>query len=312
MTREPINCLVWLEWPERCFRANDSDIKFLEELVPEGSRVQRVKTEASFLRSRPRATHAIVWSFKKEWFALAPKLKVLATPGAGRELVAWRDAPEGVKVHFGGFHGPVIAESVAGFMLAWARGFFRVQSERLAGRGIWPRERFGEGMFTIAGTKAVIAGYGKIGRAIGDKLTALGVDVHGFSRSNIKEMPSEMKSAKWFIMALPSDTGTDDFLCQRLLSKLPIGAVVINIGRGNAVDEHALAKAILAGKLSGAYLDVFKNEPTVLNPRAGDGEGLSPLWDARNKNIIAMPHSTAFTNDYIKRSFKELYDEGFL
>ena len=310
MNQGLINCLVWLEWPESCFRANDKDIKFLCELLPPGSEVQRVKTEASFLRKLPKATHAMVWSFKKEWFALAPNLKVLATPGAGRELVAFRDAPAGVTVHFGGFHGPVIAESVAGFMLAWAHGFFRVQSERMNGRGIWPRERFGDRMFVIAGTKAVIVGYGKIGRAIGEKLTALGVEVQGFSRANIKDLPKAAKDAKWFIMALPSDTGTDNFLDHKLLSKLPIGAVVINIGRGNAIDESALAKAIANGTIAGAYLDVFKNEPTVLNPNADCG--MHPLWDERNTKIIAMPHSTAFTNDYIKRSFKELHDEGII
>ena len=60
----------------------------------------RVKSERAFLKALPSATHAVAWHFKKEWFARAAKLKVLATPAAGRELVAWRDAPKGVKVHF--------------------------------------------------------------------------------------------------------------------------------------------------------------------------------------------------------------------
>ena len=90
----------------------------------------RVKSERAFLKSLPSATHAVVWHFKKEWFARATKLKVLATPAAGRELVAWRDAPKDVKVHFGSFHGPIISETVLGFLLAWTRGFFWIPAFR--------------------------------------------------------------------------------------------------------------------------------------------------------------------------------------
>ena len=56
----------------------------------------RVKSERAFLKALPSATHAVVWHFKNEWFARAKILKVLATPAAGRELVAWQDAPKGV------------------------------------------------------------------------------------------------------------------------------------------------------------------------------------------------------------------------
>ena len=101
--------LVWLEWPEKCFRADDVDMKLLKTLVPEGSRIVRARSEAAFLKALPSATHAVVWHFRKEWYSRAPGLKVLATPAAGRELVAWREAPAGVKVHFGAFHGPIIS-----------------------------------------------------------------------------------------------------------------------------------------------------------------------------------------------------------
>ena len=311
--------LVWLEWPEKCFRANDGDLKLFRSLVPKGSRVVRVKSEQAFLKALPSATHAIVWHFKKEWFARATKLKVLATPAAGRELVAWRDAPKGVKVHFGSFHGPIISETVLGFLLAWTRGFFWKGP-------MWPRKELAEHCGDLEGTTAVIAGFGRIGRAIAARLESFGVECVGITRHGIftladfrrgrstaEKIPSPLlRRADWFILALPSDTGTDDFLNARLIRRLPKKCVVVNIGRGNAVDETALLAAIKEGRLAGAYLDVFKHEPTALNPKIGPrGKGLAAArsvpW-----NLVRMPHACAFSSRYMKECFKELKSEGLL
>ena len=311
--------LIWLEWPEKCFRANDGDLKLFRSLVPKGSRVVRVKSERAFLKALPSATHAVVWHFKKEWFARAKKLKVLATPAAGRELVAWQDAPKGVKVHFGSFHGPIISETVLGFLLAWTRGFFWKGP-------MWPRKVLSEHCGDLEGTTAVIAGFGRIGRAIAARLEPFGVECFGITRHGIftladfnkgrstsEKIPSPLlRSADWFIIALPSDTKTDDFLDARLIRRLPKKCVVVNVGRGNAVDEDALLAAIKEGRLAGAYLDVFKHEPTALNPRIGPrGKGLAAAksvpW-----NLIRMPHACAFSSRYMKECFKELKTEGIL
>ena len=311
--------LIWLEWPEKCFRANNGDLKLFRSLVPKGSRVVRVKSEQAFLKALPSATHAVVWHFKKEWFARAAKLKVLATPAAGRELVAWRDAPKGVKVHFGSFHGPIISETVLGFLLAWTRGFFWKGP-------MWPRKELAEHCGDLEGTTAVIAGFGRIGRAIAARLESFGVECIGITRHGIftladfrrgrstaEKIPSPLlRRADWFILALPSDTGTDDFLNARLIRRLPKKCVVVNIGRGNAVDETALLAAIKEGRLAGAYLDVFKHEPTALNPKIGPrGKGLAAArsvpW-----NLVRMPHACAFSSRYMKECFKELKSEGLL
>ena len=279
----------------------------------------RVKSECAFLKALPSATHAVVWHFKKEWFASAPKLKVLATPAAGRELVAWRDAPKGVKVHFGSFHGPIISETVLGFLLAWTRGFFWKGP-------MWPREELAEHCGDLEGPTALIAGFGRIGRAIAERLEPFGVECFGITRHGVftladfhkgrptaKKIPIPLlRRADWFILALPSDTGTDDFLDARLIRRLPKKCVVVNVGRGNAVDEDALLAAIKEGRLAGAYLDVFKHEPTALNPRIGPrGKGLAAAkrvpW-----NLIRMPHACAFSSRYMKECFRELAREGVL
>lgn len=325
--------LVWLEWPEKCFRVDAEALRFLKTLVPAGSRIVRARTEAVFLRQLPQATHVLTWHFKKEWFARASKLKMLATPGAGRELVSL-EAPKGVTLHFGRFHGAIMSETVAAFVLAWARGFFAVRD--FAGYGgsqkpavpNWPRAELSDRCFTVSGTQAVVVGYGRVGGAIGAKLEALGVAVKGFSRHNMRDLDAALKTADWLVLALPSDTGTDDFLSRVRLRKLPRRAVVINVGRGNAIDEPALVEALRTGRLAGAYLDVFLSEPGPLQKIVGTDPGKRGDRPRQNvgtdptilgtdpallpPNLIRTPHSSAFSRDYMKRCFTELNDDGCL
>lgn len=298
--------LIWLEWPEKCFRVDAEALRALKGLVPKGCRIVRARTEGAFLKALPKATHAITWHFREEWFAKAPRLKVLATPAAGREFVPAK-GPKGVKIHFGHYHGEIMSESVAAFVLAWAHGFFAMRNAP-ASCGKWPRNWLSDKCFDVTGTKAVIVGYGHVGRAIGAKLEMLGVKVEGFSRSNIGNLAKSAGTANWLILALPSTTGTDDFLDAKLIRKLPRSCVVINVGRGNAVDEKALYAALKAKRLAGAYLDVRKHEPsaTVLE-HSGYVKGLADL-----PNCVSMPHASAFSPRYLRMCFEELKDDGCL
>ena len=83
---------------------------------------------------------------------------------------------------------------------------------------------------------------------------------------------------------------------------------MINVGRGNAVDEKALYAALKAKRLAGAYLDVRKHEPsaTVLE-HAGYVKGLADL-----PNCVSMPHASAFSPRYLRMCFEELKDDGCL
>jgi len=309
--------LVWLEWPEKCFRMDAGALRHLKELVPVGSRVVRVRSEGGFLRALPKATHALVWNFKSEWFVRAPRLKVLATPAAGRELIPEK-GPEGVTIHFGSFHGPYMAETVLGFVLAWARGFFCPELKTLS----WPRTELSSKCYRLEGTHAVIAGFGHVGREIGRKLEENGVSVVGFTRHGLYKgtacsSPGEtsysaflcaLSRADWLILALPSTTGTDRFLNAKLLAKLPKRCVVVNVGRGNAIDERALFTALKSGRLAGAYLDVRCHEPsaTVL-----EAPGFVPEL-AKLSNCIVMPHTSSFGETYLSDFINELAQEGLL
>ena len=313
--------LVWLEWPEKCFRVDAEALLYLKSAVPKGSRVVRARSEAAFLRALPKATHAIVWEFRPEWFGKAPRLKVLATPAAGQELVPTQ-GPKGVRIHFGHYHGQIIAESVLGFMLCWAKGFFAVGGAPSACRA-WPRAWLSDKCFDVAGTTAVIVGYGHVGRAIGAKLAAMGVEVYGLTRhgtfcgsrtlehANVRTI---LRDADWLILALPSTTGTDNYLDEKLIRKLPRRCVVVNVGRGNSVDERALVAALGSGRLAGAYLDVCRREHSQIWAKSKDARRTGVIDPARRNvpNLVLMPHSAAFSPGYIVRSFEELKDDGCL
>ena len=154
----------------------------------------------------------------------------------------------------------------------------------------------------VAGTRAVILGYGKIGRTIGARLEALGVAVTGIRRCNVGDLLPALKTADWLVVALPSDTGTDNLVNRRVLAALPRRAVLVNVGRGNAVDEAVLADALRRRRIAGAYLDVFKREPlTAESPLASDLPGL-----------VRLPHMSAFAPEYLPLFFQELADGGWL
>lgn len=296
--------VVYLEWREKCFRANAADLAFLRSLLPARAKVVRVRGDRSFLRELPTATHVITWHFRPEWYALAPQLELVATPAAGREFVA-----ESPIVHFGHFHGGIIAETVLAFVLAHCRGLF-------AKRGRWERTYLSDRCFTLSGTKAVIVGYGSVGRAIGSRLSALGVSVRGFTHAETdrlretwpRALVAELRGADWLIAALPADASTDDLIGAKFLAKLPRRCALVNVGRGNCVDEHALYKALKGGRLAAAYLDVIKSEPsaTVLN-RPGHERRLFDLG-----NAFILPHASAFSPDYLRRAFEELKRDGCL
>ena len=294
--------LVWLNWPIGAFRLNARSRAVLERLLPAGARLVVARGERAFLRALPEATHAICWNFDKAWFARAPRLRVLATPAAGRELLPTdAELPPGVTRVNGAFHGQIMCETVLACILAHARGLYRAYDFQREG-ALWPRAEMSPFCSRVAGTRAVILGYGKIGRMVGARLEALGVSVTGIRRRNAADLLPALKTADWLVVVLPADTGTDNLVNRRVLAALPRRAVLVNVGRGNAVDEAALADALRRRRLAGAYLDVFKKEPlTPDSPLAADLPGL-----------VRLPHMSAFAPEYLPLFFQELADAGWL
>jgi phosphoglycerate dehydrogenase-like enzyme len=293
--------------PYFCIRARH--VARLRAALP-GWRVTWCRSARAFERALPRARVAVTWAFRQEWFARAPELKCVYSSAAGRDL-APLDPPPGVELRYGAFHGAFMAETVLGWMLAFNRGILDAYRRQLAG-DLWPRAPLFGQVRVLDGSHAVIVGFGHIGERIGRLLKPFGVRVTGVRRTPPKKMPhgfgkedrvvpagrldAVLAEADHLILALPSDTGTDKLIDAARLARLPRRAVIYNVGRGNCIDEAALAKALKTGALRGACLDVFAKEPlTDTSPLAGNLPGL-----------VRLPHASAFADEYMDRFLDEL------
>jgi D-2-hydroxyacid dehydrogenase (NADP+) len=141
---------------------------------------------------------------------------------------------------------------------------------------------------------AVVVGLGRIGAEIARLARALGLKVIGIRRSPRRAedpvdelhppaaLPGLLARCDWLVIACPLTPETRGLVDGQAIAALPKGARVINIARGEIVDEPALIAALKSGHLAGAFLDVFATEP--LPPD-------SPLWEL--PNVLATPHNSA-------------------
>ena len=237
----------------------------------------------------------IVPTFAKQFFSAtrkAPALKWMQVFNAGVDHPVFASVLErGVRLttSSGTAAEPIAQTAIAG-MLLLARCFPRW----LAGQRnrLWNPLRPAEFPRDLRGQTMLIYGLGPIGAEIARLARLLGLKVIGVRRSaarveHVEEMHTPDKLGEllprsdWLVIACPLTVETRGMVNASMLGQLPRGANVINISRGEVVDEPALIEALKSGQLGGAYLDVFAQEPL---PAA------SPLWDL--PNVIVTPHNS--------------------
>lgn len=147
----------------------------------------------------------------------------------------------------------------------------------------------------IRGSRAVVVGTGDIGSSVATLFSSLGAEVHGVSRtgggdpgvfastSTTSVLPSLAATADWLIVTVPLTSRTRGLIGREVLAACR-GAVLINTGRGEVVDEASIPEALDRGWLAGAALDVFAVEPLPAE---------SPLWDDRR--VMISPHISGLT-----------------
>jgi phosphoglycerate dehydrogenase-like enzyme len=149
-------------------------------------------------------------------------------------------------------------------------------------------------MERLEGRTVGIVGYGDIGRAVAARLRPLGVNVLALrrrpERSESDPLASEsvpperlvelVSRSNDVVLSLPSTPATRGFVGRAALAAMKPTGVLVNVGRGDTVDEAALVEALEGGRIRGAALDVFETEP--LPPG-------HPLW--RLPNVLLSPHS---------------------
>jgi phosphoglycerate dehydrogenase-like enzyme len=297
--------LLWLTHEIRAFSLQAEQ---LERLRARHARLDfcAVSDEPSFLKELGSARAALVWRFSASWYAGGPHLEFVATPAAGREKL--EPDPSGrVRQRHGHFHGKIMAESLLAMVLFFSR--------RLdAARDAQQRRRYARDQYSttrrLAGQRALIVGYGPLGRECARLLKAVGMHVVGVKRdAGVDPAPADavfgpeylhelLASTDHLILTLPGDTGTDHTIGARELALLGPRAGLYNLGRGNAVDEAALLDALETGRISHAFLDVFEREPLPADSR---------LWTA--PNLALLPHASAISSEYLELWFDELAPE---
>ncbi len=155
----------------------------------------------------------------------------------------------------------------------------------------------------LRGQTVVLIGVGAIGRIFAGYARAFGLKVIGVRRSPRQpddpvdelhppsRLPDLLARADWVVIACPLTSQTRNLIDADAFKRMRKGARLINIGRGEVVDEAAFIAAIRSGHLGGAALDTFKQEPLPAD---------SPLWDL--PNVILSPHNASASTGNEKRS----------
>ena len=266
--------------------------------------------EDDFVHELADADIALVWTFKQEWFSLAKKLRVVSTPSAGRDYFQVTP-PANVCMLYGSFQGKIMGETAVGMILGLSHGL--IPNARLMADPavIWPREAFSGKARRLLGAHVAILGFGHIGHEAGRMLKHFGARITGIRRNpagdsplwfddadkvvSTEELDRVLPFTDHLLCILPREEETTGILNAARLALLPKTACVYNIGRGNAIDEKALASALRKGKLAGAVLDVFNHEPLPAD---------SPLRAA--PNAFLYPHVSAVSPDYLDLYLDEL------
>jgi D-2-hydroxyacid dehydrogenase (NADP+) len=265
-------------------------------------------TGEDFTSMLPDADVVVAPDLSDDQLARAPRLRWLSSVAAGLDgIVTPALLARNVAVtSASGVHGPNIAEHLMAMILMFTRGFPRLFRAQIARR--WERKISSRsGAFSeLTGQTLLIVGLGRIGEALAERARPFGVRVvavkHNLSARHdagvavdellpIGALDEALGRADHVCITVPLTPETHRLFDARRLARMPASAYVYNVSRGAVLDEAALVDALRAGRLAGAGLDVYEEEPL---PAA------SPLWDL--ENVILTPHVAGVTPLYYERT----------
>lgn len=216
-----------------------------------------------------------------------------AAAGVGTAMYPEMIESDVVLTNSAGIHAVPIAEYVVAGVLHFLRGFDMViDQQRRVEWNKTPFVKMDSVLREMDTVRALIIGVGGLGGAAAERLSALGARCTGVRRRvglgpppgfervvSLDDLDAELPSHDVVVLAAPQTPETAGLLTAARLDLLPPEAIVVNVARGALLDEGALAERISAGRIRGAVLDVFREEPLA----AG-----SPLWQLRQ--VLVSPH----------------------
>ena len=259
-------------------------------------KAKELNAEVSFTESEDSLPEGfeepdIVYGFGTNIARKNKSLKWLCVPSAGVDYMMAPDSfanEECILTNSSGAYGVTIAEHIIAVTLMMMRRLTTYHEETLGGE--WGMVRYSQR--SIKDSRITVLGTGDIGREFAKRAKAFEpACIIGVSKSGICDDPSFDRMEKievldnllpetdLLVMSLPSTKETVDILNRDRIKMLPEGAYIVNVGRGSAIEEDALAEYLNNGHLAGAALDVFKTEPLPKD---------SYLW--KTKNLLITPH----------------------
>lgn len=295
----------------------------IRQLAPNLDLVQTADEDK--IAAMVEAIEIAVGQFPTQLLPKAKNLRWFQQWSAGADWLL--EHPEVQKLDFvltsaSGVHAIPISEHIFAFLLAFARNLpqaWHAQQEH-----VWMKEQekgqrqrakddiatySRRDVFELAGKTMLLIGIGEIGERTAQIARALEMGVIGVRHNpdhdtpGVSEMvgPDELLTvlpqADVVVSTVPLTAETAHMMDQAAFDAMKKGAYFINIGRGGTVDQEALIAALRSGKLAGAGLDVFEEEPLTAN---------SPLWEM--DNVLLTPHASGATPQYNERAFAIFLD----
>jgi phosphoglycerate dehydrogenase-like enzyme len=283
---------------------------FVERLLHEFSQLQIVQRDSYEGAEEDLRDAEIIFTIalRPDQLASAVKLRWIHAPSAAVHQLLFPELVDSdvVVTNSREVHGTVVAEHVMGLIFALAKKI--PQAVRLQQKHVWGQEAmWNEGAHPreIAGATLALIGVGSIGRRVAEMASALGMRVLAVREHVEKGRPAGveavfavsaldavLRQSDYVVLATPLLPATRELIDADRLAMMKPNACLINVGRGEQVDEAALIEALSARRIAGAALDVFQREPLPAD---------SPLWNL--ENLLITPHTASITAKLWQRHY---------
>lgn len=247
----------------------------------------------------------------KELIDAAPKLAWIARMGSGMEVI---DVVYALQKNISCFSSPdgisnAVGEHALGMLLSVLHRI-SVSNAELR-QGVWLREENrGE---ELEGKTIGIIGFGHCGRAFAKKLMGFDVTILAYDKYRAGNFPDHVTQARWMSMILeqadvvsfhvPQQEDTYHYFNDDFLYSMNRPFILINTSRGKVVDTMALYKGLMSGKVTGACIDVYEEEPLM------GKEGTATSEVIAMPNVIATPHIAGYTHNALYKMSRSLLSQ---
>ena len=266
-----------------------------------------VASEADILPRLPEIDVLVTMGLTAEMGRAATRLKLVQVPGAGVDRIDRAALPAGTLLANAYCHEVGIAEYVMGAMLALTREFSRLDTALR--KGDW-QSHWAVGMAPpplwpeLAGRTVGILGYGRIGQEIARRARAFDMRVCAIRRDVGQSMEDELallggpdildkvlERSDYVVVSMPANPETIGSIGEAQLRRMKRSAYLINVARGEIVEEDALYHALAQRTIAGAALDVWYRYPREPGPTAPAARPFHEL-----PNVLMTPHVSGATD----------------